>query len=363
MVNERSIERDSILLVGASPPPYGGVSIHIQRLGDLLPHYQLQARVIDPLRLIDAMKKRDFSSVAGSLRPFLRSGGNIIHIHTSGWNMQKAFITSLATLSRRNKVMVTLHSLRSVQDRLNPFEAFLIARSLGRCSNLIVVSEAIRDGIRQFPIEPGIISVIPAFLPPTPKTEDYQHIPRELWEFIDTHSPVISANAYRITFYENHDLYGIDMCIELCSRLKNDYPDIGFVFCLPDIGDRSYYTKLNRLISTKGLGDHFRLVTDPFQFYPILERSTLYVRPTNTDGDSVSIREALFFRVPVVASDAVIRPQGVNLFRTRDCDDFTRTVIRTLDKERRQGRVHPDLPQQDNGRRIIELYQQLLTED
>ena len=43
---------------------------------------------------------------------------------------------------------------------------------------------------------------------------------------------VIKATS-RIAFHNGYDLYGIDMCIDLCANLKNSCPKIGFVFCLP----------------------------------------------------------------------------------------------------------------------------------
>ena len=62
----------------------------------------------------------------------------------------------------------------------------------------------------------------------------------------------------------------------------------------------------------------------------MLKHCDLFVRPTSTDGDAVSIREALWLGVPTVASDAVARPAGVATFRSRDADDLARKIMQTI---------------------------------
>ena len=54
----------------------------------------------------------------------------------------------------------------------------------------------------------------------------------------------------------------------------------------------------------------------------LFEAVDVYVRPTITDGSSVAVLEALLCGTPVVASDAVPRPDGVTTYRTHDLEDF-----------------------------------------
>ena len=51
----------------------------------------------------------------------------------------------------------------------------------------------------------------------------------------------------------------------------------------------------------------------------------LFIRATTTDGDSVSLREALYFGAPILASDVVPRPDGVMLFNLEK-DDLSQKV-------------------------------------
>jgi len=88
---------------------------------------------------------------------------------------------------------------------------------------------------------------------------------------------------------------------------------------------------MKQRISDKQIEENFLFQTKPCQMYPIIMKSDLFLRPTNTDGDAVSIREALHFKVPAVASDVCPRPEGTILFKCRDIDDLTSKVKEVLD--------------------------------
>ena len=51
-------------------------------------------------------------------------------------------------------------------------------------------------------------------------------------------------------------------------------------------------------------------------------KGTIFIRPTNTDGDSISVREALYFDIPCISSDVVPRPPGTIVFKNRNTDDL-----------------------------------------
>ena len=76
----------------------------------------------------------------------------------------------------------------------------------------------------------------------------------------------------------------------------------------------------------KGVAEQVYILHGNKELWPLFQRVDLFVRPTLSDGDSVSVREALYFNLPVVASDAVERPMGVHCFKQGDSQDFTETV-------------------------------------
>ena len=102
--------------------------------------------------------------------------------------------------------------------------------------------------------------------------------------------------------------------------------------------------------------------TKACQFYPILLRSDIFVRPTNTDGFGVSIAEAIYFKVPAVASDVCQRPEGTILFRSRDIDDLTLKVKDVLDNHEREVAKLERVENVNSTDKIIKIYRKLAGE-
>ena len=107
---------------------------------------------------------------------------------------------------------------------------------------------------------------------------------------------------------------------------------MGIVICLPHAEKKKYFDKLEQEIKERGLSEHILFITRHLDVvYPIWQESDIFVRPTVVDGDALSVREAMYFKTPVVTSDACPRPEGVTLFKNRDIDSFTDNVEMVLD--------------------------------
>jgi len=85
--------------------------------------------------------------------------------------------------------------------------------------------------------------------------------------------------------------------------------------------------------------------------------SDIYLRPTSTDGDAVAVRESLSLGTPVVASDIVSRPAGVNLFHHRDQSAFFETVSAVLQNRDEIQNALTQLPSVDRFADIARVYQ------
>jgi glycosyltransferase involved in cell wall biosynthesis len=321
----------NVAIVGIFPPPIGGISVHIQRLHERLDKYGIAHTVYDvwPVDTVasDVIPVRNFKYWA--LKHFFGSEETVIHCHLIRW--RRRFLLVVIGLLLGKKTVLTYHSLRREAHQQSLSER-LISRFAARfASHSIAVGPAVRDELFAMGARPEKTSVIPAYLPPVLRKEDIDAVPRSVWDFADAHSPVISANAFHINFYRGQDLYGLDMCVDLCAALKGDYPELGFLFALPYVGEGvCYLEKIQQLIDEKGIRSSFMFITESCPFYPILMRSDVFVRPTNTDGDAISVREALQFGKPVVASDASFRPNGVVVFRSRDIEEFVSRVRECL---------------------------------
>ncbi len=347
---------------GVYPPPYGGVSVHIQRLQALLLRCGYRCAVYDFSRYNENKNDTNIINMyqCRNWLHILHPRGNIIHIHQSGMNsLGKILLLSILYNLMGKSPVVTYHSLKEEITDIHSGKKLLFRISDLCISHYIGVSPQIRNKLISFGIETTKISTIPAFLPPVVKQSDIETIPEDVWNFIKRHKPILSANASGINFFRDQDLYGIDMCIELCANLKIAYPEIGFVFCLPDIGNLNYFREMKENIRMMGIENNFCFVTHPVQFYPILMKSDAYVRPTNTDGDAISIREAAFFKIPAVASDAVPRPPGTVLFRNRDITHLTQKINEVL-MNRYERRVSGDQHMNANFSMILNVYSSVL---
>lgn len=346
----------TIAMFGSYPPPYGGVAIHIQRLRAMLVKNCIECIIYDISNYTKKDKKIiNINKIYNWYHVFIPKG-DIVHIHKSYINLKHIIFFIILYRVMGKKVVLTYHGRRYDVKNFNWFKRMITKATADFISHYIVVGPHIKDKLLFLNVNPNKISIIPAFLPPVIKNEEIDEIPQRIFDFMEHHTPLISANAYRISFYNNQDLYGIDMCVELCNNLKKKYPKIGLILCLPYIGDLNYFNIIQNKIKDYGIKNNFLFITQPYQFYPILMNSDIFVRPTNTDGDAVSIREALYFRVPVVTSDIVPRPEEVILFKNRDINDFTLKVKDILNNYEWHKKILEEVKLEDNYKKIIEVY-------
>jgi len=351
-----------IALIGIYPPPYGGISIHIQRMAEVLKSRGFDYTVYDISGI--AKNKENVVCINKPLRWLLKyilfGKEDIMHYHSSGWLLR--IIIGLASMLGK-KTIVSIHG-SSLGDSLKNttwLRRKVLVFALRHTSFIIADNEDIKEFALSLGVNSKKVLVIPAFIPPVVKEEDYLKVPPRIWDFIKSHKPVIAANAWRIVFYKGIDAYGLDMIVELVDRLKNEYPKVGVVFCLPQIGDEEYFANLNQEIKERGLNEHILFITEPLdEIYPIWQKSGIFVRPTITDGDALSVREALYFKTPVVTSDAVPRPKGVTLFKNRDIDSFTAKVEEVV-VDYARFKEELEFIEVDNGtNKILEVYNNLV---
>jgi glycosyltransferase involved in cell wall biosynthesis len=316
-----------VALVGIYPPPYGGVSVHVQRLHARCLSNNIRCTVYDVSRRVKKAQNVVNVTRIWNWPRILASRQDVIHVHTTSMHWEIPAIFYYLARIKGSKYVLSYHSLRYSPQDFSPPGRWMMKVILSSAAHCIAVNPEIRDGLIALGARTDKISVIPAFLPPAANLHKIDEIPREVRDFMENHSPVISAGAFRMVFHDGQDRYGIDMCIEMCTRLKSIYPRVGVVFCLPEIGDRAYFARLQQEIKDKNVADSFLFVTKhPGEVYPIWQKSDIFVRPTNSDGDAVSLREALYLKTPSVASDAAPRPEGTVIFRNRDVEDFIARV-------------------------------------
>jgi glycosyltransferase involved in cell wall biosynthesis len=185
----------------------------------------------------------------------------------------------------------------------------------------------------------------PGFLPPVDDPADRTGLPADVTAFLDKHHPVIVANG-KVNWHGGQDLYGFDQLIELAGRLHDSFPNVGMLICFADYreADAEYVARLRARAADLRVAPNVLLHTQPGRFLPVLAAADVFVRPTTTDGDANSLREALALGVPSVASDAVARPASTYTFATRDLDDLERQTRTALRDGAAQGAIRVERP-------------------
>lgn len=345
---------NSIAIMGPYPPPFGGVSVHIQRLHRRLKEEGLEVKIYSETPV--QVQNPNLSTIRDFKKWFVKywfSGKEkIFHCHTHSWN--RRFFISLLRF-RGNKVIFTFHSLRNEWSDFSWTKKLRIKWLLSLAHQIIVVSEAHFHKLKNWGCDPGKIAVINAFIPPLPE-EAQGRIPPDLDAFIQEGDKIVVANASKLIKYKKEDLYGIDMIVHLTWKLKAKFKKIRTIICLGKIGDCGYFEYINTLIKTLNIEGNIKIAVGE-NLPPILARGDLFVRPSTTDGFSVSLLEALSFNKKAIASDACERPPGTILFVSRDIEDLFKKALEVL--ERNESTVKTRLNVPDACSAIKSMYRNL----
>lgn len=253
----------------------------------------------------------------------------IIHYHTSYWKY-RALLSLLSKLRPISKTILTVHSMREEKEDLAFNTKFYLRYAAKNAPHFLVTNKDIRNKLINWGANKNKITVISPFIPPVENESANDSLSQDVRDFLENKFPIITANASQFTFHNNEDAYGFDLSIELCKKLKKVHPNFGFVFMLPGINNEKYFKSLNDKLDEYGLRKNFMFFVKPVEFYPLLKMSDIFLRPTNTDGDAISIREALHLGIPSVASDCVARPNSTLLFKNRDTEDLNAVMLKLI---------------------------------
>jgi glycosyltransferase involved in cell wall biosynthesis len=346
-------------LIGPLPPPFGGVSVHIKRLREALLAAGHRCMVWG-----NHHRPSENIFAIGSLRRGLRhlSGvapGAILHFH------QYHLLAGLMA-RKRSRVVFTVHNER-INDTLRGGRfprQWLYRKVAGRCfanvKRLLAVSERAKDELVRFGFEDSAITVVNAYLRPGDDEQAHPDNLRQFREFRRRFGVVATANAWALRFFGGEDLYGIDMCLEMLHRLAGELPDLGVALALPLGRGTEYLTTLERKAGQLGVSDRVLWLMEPGAYHPILKECDLFLRPTNTEGFSISIVESFEYGLPVVASDAVPRPEACLVFRNRDVDDFVSKVREAIQDRRTWSKRSLAAKEPEHFQEILSVYESLL---
>ncbi|HNS12246.1 MAG TPA: glycosyltransferase [Bacteroidia bacterium] len=298
------MSKTRIVLIGPMPPPNGGVSTHLSRL---LKRSQsekdLQLSVID-LRRFRVHRTSDSSQNPFTLiRTFLLA--DVFHFHLS--RNLKLWLIKIAR-SFGKKIIYTHHNSRNLKDPVTLMTM--------RISHQVILVRPLQDALPE-DIQ-NRIHVIPAYLPSSTKST----IPSELKERIGDRK-IIFAHCYQkkgeTLLVDGKDLYGFDIILDAFEIMHRDKFPPGYILILADPADgmkEMYKERIDELVKNYNMSVIYW--NKELDFSAALDHCALVIRATRSDGDAVSIREALQAGVPVIASNCVERPHGVISFVSGD---------------------------------------------
>ena len=294
------INKHKVLIIGKTPSPIGGVTIHVSRLVN---HFYNDNNI--QIEFIDFNKT--------SLNQFLIKiiKYKKIHLHTS--NVFFRLLFSIFCFFLFKKLIVTIHNdlgryglFKNIVEYLSIFisripivlnkKSFLISKKINRNTLLIT-----------------------SFLPPVEIIKLDKDLLNEIDLIKKKYDLIFCTNAFKFNLNRKGDeIYGILNLIDIFNKIKNKF----LIISDPSGTYNDFFIKNKILIS-----DNIKLIPYDHDFFEILKNSDVFIRNTITDGDSISVKEALYLNKTVFATDVVSRPKECTLY-SKDDMDFLEKIIR-----------------------------------
>ena len=334
--------KKELMILGPYIYPLNGISVHIKRVMERIGNL----KDIKVSYLPISIQNPQFSFFS---KIILGSSRIMIHLHS----YHPIFLLEALFLrTKKNRLIFTIHSegIPNILEHGNLLYKFLVLRFLKKCNDIICVNPSIAKRIIAFGIEKTKVSVVPAFIHPVLNFQEKNVLPARFEEWRDRCKIILCANAGLAGVTEFEAIYGLDLLKSLMEKFKNDKSIHLVLFLAIDKNLAKY--NLKKLIAP----NISLFIGGRFELYPIIARSDLFLRPTRTDGFSLSVAESLILGIPVIASDVVSRPKGTILFKTNDFNDFYKKVIITLSSLRNIKDKMQKIKVYDNFNDLIRIY-------
>lgn len=351
-MNPAGSGRGAVVHIGAWPLPIGGVTTYVRRLSLLLADHGWRVSVIDvsgepkafPPGIEGTVLQGSRARQAiGSVWRLARTPRHVlVHIHVSDFNSVRFLVPLLPALFRFRRVILSIYGgpFADWSKQLAPRRRESLRRILAAADLVVVVSEEQRRAVVDHVRVPGErVRLVPPFLR-EPEAE-----PAALPDLPPGDAPLALVSGV------GESLYWWEGLLDAAERLG---PKVRWVLTTYMKFVPGYFEEVERRAAALPNVALFRNLDAP-QFQSLLGRCDLFVRPTLVDGDSITLREALAAGKPVVASDAVLRPAGVTLFRSKDVDDLVRAVTEVAERPS----VHEPGAATDFSEEILSVYAEM----
>ena len=309
---------NKLLLVGPELTKHGigGVTIHVHRLRDYLEknNYGYEFKDYKNTKLWILIKEI--------------SKSRIVHFHISNPVFQLVLLCCSKLMGK--KVLMTVHGNYG---RFGAFKNWMARSAIRMATVPIVINEKSYQKCKNYNKQ---TQLIPAFIPPQKEERLQTEIIKLLNQLHDEGRKIISTNAYNISFDKNgNDTYGIGFLVDYFMDSVNH----ALIISDPSGNYHKQYLGIQ--------SNSVFFIDYPHPYFELLKHVDYFVRNTSTDGDALSVKEALYLGVPTLCSDVVDRPNGVSLFKYSDSVSFEKCLL-TPNKTK----VHIE----DGAEKLLKLY-------
>jgi glycosyltransferase involved in cell wall biosynthesis len=343
-----------VVQLGPYPPPHGGVQTNLVAIRELLRKSGHECLAVNLTR-----HRRDdgdgvfYPKSSSALMGLLWSlKADVLHLHFGGDLTTRLLGLALfCTCLPGRRTVLTFHSGgypgspagQTVRPRT--LRGFVLRRLDG----LIAVNSEIAAMFRKFGVPDRRIRTILPFAVRLPDRS--LPLPDRLASFLAQHRPSL------LTVGLLEPEYDLFLQIEAMAEVLKQHPTAGLLIA----GAGSLEEKLQEHIARKPYRDHILLYGDmPHEvtLRAVLE-CDLMLRTTLYDGDSVSVREALYLGTPVVATDNGMRPSGVHLIPAQNPEKLRDKILELLASARAPRATAGD--GQENIRAVLEFYREVIS--
>ena len=292
-----------ILIKGTVPETagIGGVTIHIDRLLKWMNNENVAVELCD-------YKKESILSQLNQI-----SKHNVIHIHAS--NPVLRFFYTFVCFILLKKSIFTVHGNIG---RFSKFKNLFDKLSVKICTIPIVINKLSFEKAIKWNNSTILMS---AFIPPYETGYLPINIENSISNARSLGKTIYATNASARSFDKNNnEIYGIDFLISFFKEKEQDV----LIISDPSKDYSLFYEK-------NAIPENIIFINEQHSFYALIQKSDIVIRGTSTDGDSISIKEALYAQKKVIATDCVDRPSNVILYTYNDINSLG-TAIETAKK-------------------------------
>jgi glycosyltransferase involved in cell wall biosynthesis len=302
----------SWLVVGAEPPPFGGVTVFVQRWIARRKRCGSTVELAYPI------------SVSGALSLFRHavSRPSFVVVNSLRWQL---LLSVLFLFPFSGRIAVDHNHSRRFKTDSAPIMQRLTLFLLNRFDRIWIVSDHLREVHKALGTQVPLRRRSP-YLPPDVSgyanaVANYSNNLKSLL-IQPGANRIFCISAYRMVFENARDVYGFDIALHGLSQLLQKKYMAKLVMFVADPSHTPAYVEARALIVNLGLTEHVIWEEGQKPLWPMFLHADLFLRPTTTDGWSVSVAEALDLGCPVIASDAVPRQRGCILFSRDDEGDL-----------------------------------------